>query len=190
MAILDAAKCSYSLASRRHRPYQARLRSTTHLRGSATKPRCSGARLTISSSTPYSRCNHSARPRYPWSAHSFRSRGHRGSSCASSSRAPCCSDQSAPATSTPSSRPCVSTTMNRLRPVILFPPIEAALASGFRRLHRLAVDDGRTRLILAAYRAPVPGAQGGVDPLPRAGPQPQVVVIAHTVPVRELVGQQ
>src|SRR5919202_589511 len=171
MATLDAAKCSYSLASRRHRPYQARLRSTAHRLGSATKPRCSGARVTISSSTPHSRWSHSASPRYPWSAHSFRSRGHCGNSCVSSSHAPRCSDRSAPTTSTPSSRPPVSTTMNRLRPVSRFPPVEAPLAPGARR-------------------PPVLGGQGGVDPLPGAGPQPQVVVVAHNVPVRELVRQQ
>jgi hypothetical protein len=44
-----------------------------------------------------------------------------------------------------------------LRPVILFPRIEAALAAGFGRIRRLAVDDARARLILSARRAPVPG---------------------------------
>src|SRR5215211_4397055 len=190
MARLDWAKCSSSLASRRQRPVHAMLRSTTHRRGSGTKPRWSGARVTISNSTPYARCSHSSSPRYPWSAHSFRSCGPCGSRRASSSRAPCCSDQSAPTTSAPSSRPCVSTTRNRLRPVILFPPVEAALSAGFSRLHRLTVDHPRARLLRPARRAAVLGAQGGVDPLPGPGPQPQIVVVAYAVRVGELVGQQ
>lgn len=46
--------------------------------------------------------------------------------------------------------PCVSTRIWRLRPVVLFSPIEAALSPGFGRLHTLAVDDPGTRLWVAA----------------------------------------
>ncbi len=160
MARLDSARCSYSLASRRQRAVQAMLRSTTHRGQSGTKPGWSG-------------------PRYPGSAHGLPGRGHCGSRRASSSRAPCCSDQSAPTTTAPRQPSLGVHHRQPLAPGDPFSPIDAALAAGFGRPHRLAVDHSRTRLGLAGCVAAVLGAQGGVEPLLGAGLQPQVVVVVH-----------
>ena len=44
----DAIEVSQSLASRRHRPSHAKVRSTTHRRGKRTKPLAASERLMIS----------------------------------------------------------------------------------------------------------------------------------------------
>ena len=51
MAVLLAIRVSTSLASRRLRPYQAKLRSTTQRRGRTTKPLARSQRLTMVSAT-------------------------------------------------------------------------------------------------------------------------------------------
>src|SRR5919199_4589154 len=191
MAVLLAGKCSYSRLNRRLRHNQPKVRSTTHRRASTTTPAWSGSRDTISSSTPYSWLSHATRsPRYPWSAQILSSRGRCSSNRASSVRAPCCSDQSAGTTSAPSSRPCVSTRMNRLRPVRRFPPVEAALAADLGRLHTLAIEHGRRGLRGTAVPLSVGPTQRRVDTPPRAVPHPQIVVVADTRGLRELGGQQ
>jgi hypothetical protein len=48
-ASAKAMECSKSLARRRHQFSHAKVRSTTHLRGSRTKPLALSERLTISS---------------------------------------------------------------------------------------------------------------------------------------------
>ncbi len=47
-ASLEAVECSQSLASLRHLPSQAKVRSTTHRRGKTSKPFAASDRLMIS----------------------------------------------------------------------------------------------------------------------------------------------
>lgn len=70
---------SKSLASLRHRPSHANVRSTTHRRGSSSKPSARSDRLTISSVNfpTFSSLPLSFGPAYPPSAKICRSHGHR-----------------------------------------------------------------------------------------------------------------
>src|SRR5215213_7980826 len=155
-----------------------------------TKPACSGGRVAISSSTPKVACSQPIRsPRYAWSAQSLSKRGSRGTSWASSRRPPCWSDQFAGTTNTPSRRPSVSTSPNRFRPTTFLASIEPALPPALRRLGRLTVDDAGAGLGVPPDPLAIGGAQTRIDPLPGAAQQPQIVVVPHAAPVRELVRQ-
>jgi hypothetical protein len=77
-----------------------------------------------------------------------------------------------------------------LRPLTFFSPVEAAFPTPSRRLHRLAVADGRTRLPVApsrlAHRFPEPGIQ----PFPGAVVAPLTEVLIDRGLGREIVRQR
>jgi hypothetical protein len=73
---------------------------------------------------------------------------------------------------------------------MFFPPIEASLAADAGRLHRLAVDDGQRRLRVPAGLHPVLLDQIAVDPGERPIPGPLIEIVADTVMIGELMGQQ
>src|SRR3954470_10920219 len=186
--VLLASKCSYSFARRRFRDHHARVRSTTQRRASRTKPFASGGRVTISNSTPkVSRSQATRSPRSPWSAHTLSKRGKCGTSCASSARPPSCSVQSAGTTNTPKTCPSVSTSTKRFRPTTFFAAVVPPFAAALGGPGRLAVDDRGAGLRPPPQPFTIGRTQRRVDPHPGAVPHPQVVVIAHGAPMREVV---
>ncbi len=77
-----------------------------------------------------------------------------------------------------------------MRPLILFPPVPAALAARLSRLRRLAVDQPGGGPLRPARPQALPPAQGVVQAHQSPVPGPLVEVVAHRVVVRELVRQQ
>src|SRR4051812_14385217 len=183
--------CSYSLLSRRARPSQARVRSTTQRRGKSTNPFASAGRCTISRSMSYVCRAHSTNvPPYVWSAQPFARLGHRARVRPNTQRAPAASDMAAVSTAMASRLPTLSTTTCRLRPATFLAGIIAALPSRLGALHTLAVDDKRGRLGLPPHLLADLLDQGGVDRFPGAFPTPFVEVVAYALPFREFMGQQ
>jgi hypothetical protein len=80
--------------------------------------------------------------------------------------------------------------MNRLRPVIFFSSVEAALSADLGRLAGLTIDHGRARLRVAAGRNAVLNAEGRIDPGPGAAEDPQIVVVPHGIRIGKIMGQQ
>ncbi len=114
---------SRSFARRRHRPSQAKARSTTQRRGSTSKPLAASERLTISSvrSPILSSALRSFGPAQPPSAKTCRSRGNAWRMDPSTAGAPSRSWMSAARATSPTIRPSVSGTLWRLRPLTFLP---------------------------------------------------------------------
>jgi hypothetical protein len=72
----------------------------------------------------------------------------------------------------------------------LFPPIEAAVAAGFSRLHTLAVDDPGTRLRVTPHSLSCADTEGVVDTDEGAIECPGVEVVPRGVPIGKVDRQQ
>ena len=121
---------SKSRLSRRLRPSQASVRSTTQRLAWTTKPRCPGGVRTTSTVTRCSSAAHSAQS--PWYAPSTQtcvSVGATALAAGSSAYAPSTLGASAGVTTTASGFPSVSTARWRLRPFTFF-PVAAIGATG------------------------------------------------------------
>src|SRR5918911_1053402 len=183
--------CSYSLLSRRARPSQAEVRSTTQRRGTSRNPFASAGRCTISRSMPYvCRAHGTSSPRYVWSAQPFTNSGQRPRVRPKTQRAPSASDMAAVSTALASRFPTLSTTTCRLRPATFLARVVAPLASGLGGLHALTVDHKRAGLCTPPGLLAHLLDQRRVDLLPGAVPTPFVKVVADTLPLGKLVGQQ
>src|SRR5262245_22273070 len=97
---------------------------------------------------------------------------------------------SAACTSTTSSRPPVSTTTCRLRPLIFFPPVEATAPAGLGRLRRLAVQYCRARLRRPPFAFPILPPQQVIHAPPRPVVLPLLEVVVDRRPLREIVRQE
>src|ERR1700739_171368 len=90
-------------------------------------------------------------------------------------------------TSTASTKPSVSTSRWRLRPEIFFSRVVPAYAASVGGLHRLTIEDGGTRLRLAALECAKRPPQDLVHTLPRAVEAPTPIVAVYRFPGREIV---
>src|SRR5689334_17360462 len=86
--------------------------------------------------------------------------------------------------------PCVSVRMCRLRPVIIFSPIEAPLPAGFGRFDGLTVDDPGTRLGGSSCLLACSPSQHVIDLCQGAIKSPGIEIVADRVPVGEIGGQE
>src|SRR5579875_3479650 len=86
--------------------------------------------------------------------------------------------------------PWVSTRMCRLRPMILFPPVEAPFSPGFGGRDRLAVDDPGTRLGLSPNLLTGLLSERTIDPDEGAIEGPVIEVVRDGIPVGEVGGQE
>jgi hypothetical protein len=71
----------------------------------------------------------------------------------------------------------------------LLPPVVLLRAAGLGRLHRVAIEDPATEGRLPPGGCPDLGPQGGVDALLGAVVPPDVEVVGHRLPGREVVGE-
>ncbi len=137
IASLLLGNASWSLLKRRAWLRHATVRSTTHRRGSTTKPRCVSDRRTTSRVRRACRHAQSTRcPRYAPSTHIRRTVFHALRRRASTSRAPSRSCTAAAVTTTTNNSPNVSTSTCRLRPAHCLP---ASKPRGPGRAARLTV---------------------------------------------------
>src|SRR5512132_3564310 len=146
--VIDFSK---SLASRRLRLSQARVRSTTQRRGSTTKPLATSDRLTMSIVHLPSGTRHcwSFSPAQPPSAKTWRSHGKALRIELRSEGAPSRSWISAAWTTAPTSSPLVSVRMCRLRPLIFLPASKPRGPTRLGGFDRLAIDHPGRRARLA-----------------------------------------
>src|SRR5215210_2201606 len=86
--------------------------------------------------------------------------------------------------------PRTSTRSWRLRPRIFFSSIEPSLATDAGGLHRLAIDDGQSRLRVPAGLHAVLLDEIAVDPGEGPIPGPLIEIVADTMVIGELIGQQ
>ncbi len=111
----------------------------------------------------------------------------------SSSKAPSRSWMSAGRTTTLNRRPIVSTRMWRLRPLTFLPrrnPKDRAKPPFLRSFGALAVDDGRCRARLSAFRLARLDIERVMDALQRSVPVPQVEIVVNRALRRQILGQR
>src|SRR5947207_5760499 len=188
-ASLLAVVRSYSFDSRRERLSHPNVRSTIHRFLWGTNPFCPTSFLATTPAHPH-HTQACRRAGSKWespqttltrltAARSFWIRG----------MPPARSWTDAGVTITAHSSPRVSTATNRFRPTTFFPRVSPTRAAHLRRLHRLAVHDGRRRLRLPA------GGPADVRPEPVVNLVPGAVLlpgpeVVEDDPVRrQVVGQ-
>src|SRR5512132_2739537 len=184
--VIDFSK---SLARRRLRLIQARVRSTTQRRGSNTKPLAMSDRLTMSivqlpSGT--SDCS-SFSPAQPPSAKTWRSHGKALRIELRSEGTPSRSWISAAWTTAPTSSPLVSVRMCRLRPLIFLPASKPRGPPG--GFDRLAIDHPGRRARLAPSHLARLHQQVMVDQFPPSIVPPLVEITLYGRKRRKVLGE-
>ncbi len=132
-----------SFDRRRHRPSQARVRSTTQRRGRPLKPPAMWERLTISTvQRPMAfKASRSFGPAWPPSAKIGRNMANRTATAFSTSGAPSRSRNPALCPTHPTSKPSVSVTIGALATLDPLAHVIAGNPAPFRGFHALAVED-------------------------------------------------
>lgn len=179
---------SYDFERRRERFSQPNVRSTIHRFGWISKrPR---GRRTISTTHNQRTNAQPTRATYAWSAQRTFGNFTDWRNRASTSRPPSRSCTLAGVMTSAHTSPSVSTTMCRLRPSTFFPRIVATRPALFGRLHRLAVENARSRFGGLAGFPPDPFANLGVERLPRAVLLPKTKIVKDDPVRRQIVRQR